>query len=51
MMYIEGNIFLLLPGNSTRYNLTKEKWLAMSGLAEDHSIVIKPADKGSCVVV
>ena len=29
----------------------KEEWLAMRRLAEDCSIVIKPADKGSCVVV
>ena len=47
----EGEIFSLLPGNSTSYNLTKEEWKAMRGLAEDRSIVIKPADKGSCVVV
>lgn len=42
--------FSLLPGDTTRYNLTKEEWLAMRALAEDRSIVIKPADKGSCVV-
>ena len=48
---VEGEIFSLLPGNSTSYNLTKEEWKAMRGLAEDRSIVIKPADKGSCVVV
>ena len=29
----------------------KEEWLAMRRLAEDCSIVIKPADKGFCVVV
>ena len=48
---MEGEIFSLLPGNSTSYNLTKEEWKAMRGLAENRSIVIKPADKGSCVVV
>ena len=48
---MEGEIFSLLSGNSTSYNLTKEKWKAIRGLAEDRSIVIKPADKGSCVVV
>ena len=48
---MEGEIFSLLSGNSTSYNLTKEKWKAIRGLAEDCSIVIKPADKGSCVVV
>ena len=48
---IEVNVFLLLPSNTTRYNLTKEEWLAMRGLAEYRNIVIKTADKGSCVVV
>ena len=48
---MEGEIFSLLSGNSTLYNLTKEKWKSIKGLAEDRSIVIKPADKGSCVVV
>ena len=48
---IENNVFLLLPSNTTRYNLTKEEWLAMKGLAEYRNIVIKTADKGSCVVV
>ena len=48
---MEGEIFSLLPGKSTSYNLTKEKWKSMTGLAEDRSIVIKPADKGPCVVV
>ena len=33
------------------YNLSKEEWLAMRILAEDQNIIIKPADKGSCVVV
>ena len=41
---------MLLPDNTTPYNFSKEE-LAMRGLAEDHSIVIKPADKGSFVVV
>ena len=44
----EGDIFSLLPGNSTSYNLTKEESKAMRGLAEDCNIVIKPTDKGSC---
>ena len=48
---MEGEIFSLLSGNSTLYNLTKEKWKSIKGLAEDRSIVIKPADKRSCVVV
>ena len=48
---MEGEIFSLLPGNSTLYSLTKEKWETMRGLAEDRSIAIKPADKGSSIVV
>ena len=32
-------------------NLPKEEWIAIKSLADDRSIVIKKADKGSCVVV
>ena len=32
-------------------NLSKEEWEALSDLQNDKSIVIKPADKGSAVVV
>ena len=31
--------------------MSKEEWQAMRNLAEDRSIVIKLADKGSCVAV
>ena len=48
---MEADLFSLLPGNTTQHNLSKEEWLAMRELAEDRSIVMKPADKGSCVVV
>ena len=48
---MEGEIFSHLPGNSTSYNLTKEEWKAMKGLAEDRIILRNPKDKGSCVVV
>ena len=44
-------VVLLLPGNTTRYNLTKEERLAAKRLAEVRSTVIKTADKGFCVVV
>ena len=47
----EKDIFSVLLGNTSTYNLTKNESLAMSGLAEDRSIIIKPADKGSCIVV
>ena len=44
-------MFSFLPGKPQAYNLTKEEWLAMRSLAEDRSIIIKPVDKGFCVVV
>ena len=47
----EHELFSFLPGKPQSYNLTKEKWQALKNLTEDRSIVIKPADKGSCVVV
>ena len=31
--------------------MSKEAWEALRGLADDRSIVIKEADKGSCAVV
>ena len=40
-----------MPGTPRDYNLSKEEWLAMTGLAEDRNIIIKPAEKGSCVVL
>ena len=48
---MEDHVFSLLPSNTTHYNLSKEEWLPMRGLAKERSIVIKPADKGSCMVV
>ena len=48
---LETEIFSVLLGTSLDYNLSKEEWLAMRGLAEDPNIIIKPADKGSCVVI
>ena len=32
-------------------NLSKEDWIAMGSLADDRSIIIKKANKGSCIVV
>ena len=40
-----------LPGKPQSYKLTKEEWQALKNLKEDRSIIIKPAGKGSCVVV
>ena len=51
LIQLEGDIFSVLTGNSSFYNLTKDEWLAMRGLADDRSIVIKPANKGSYEIV
>ena len=48
---LEIEIFYVLPGTPLDYNLSKKEWLAMRGFGEDQNIIIKPADKGSCVVV
>ena len=48
---LETEIFSVLPGTPFDYNLSKEQWLAMRGLAEDQNVMIRPADKVSCVVV
>ena len=44
-------MFSFLPGKPPAYNLTKKEWLAIQSLAEDGSLIIKPAGKGYCVVV
>ena len=48
---LENKVFSVLPGTPRNYNLPKEEWSAMRGLAEDRTIILKPADKGSCVVL
>ena len=48
---LEGELLSFLPGKPQSYNISKEEWQAMHNLAEDCSIIIKPADKGFCVVV
>ena len=47
----EKDILSILPGKATNYNLSKEEYLTMRSLQNDRSVVIKPADKGSAVVV
>ena len=32
-------------------NLSREEWNALRSLADDRSIIIKKADKGSCIVI
>ena len=50
---IENDIFENLVKGSTpiNSNMSKEEWDALKGLADDRSIIIKKADKGSCGVV
>ena len=48
---LETEMFSVLTGTPLDCNLAKEECLAMRGLAEDQNIIIKPAVKGSCVVV
>ena len=48
---LENKVFSVLPGTPRDNNLSKEEWLTMRFLAEDRDIIIKPADKGSCVVL
>ena len=48
---LENKIFSVLLGTPRDYNLSKEEWLAMRGLAEGRNIIIKPSDKGSCAVL
>ena len=46
------NELLSIVDEPIRYsNLSKEEWVAMRSLADDRSIVVKKADKGSCIVV
>ena len=47
----EKDILSILPGKATNYNLPKEKYLTIGSFQNDRSVVIKPADKGSAVVV
>ena len=47
----EKDILSILPGKATNYNLSKGEYLTMSSLQNDRSVVIKPADKESAVVV
>ena len=48
---IEKELFELEKTSLGYSNFSKEEWQAMRALANDRSIVIKKADKGSCVVV
>ena len=47
----EKDILSIRPGKDTNYNLSREEYLTMRSLENDRGVVIKPADKGSAVVV
>ena len=47
----EKDIFSLAPEREKDYNLTKDENLAMRSLENDGNVIIKPADKGSSIVV
>ena len=47
----EKDILSILPGKATNYNLPKKEYLTLRSLQNGRSVVIKPADKGSAVVV
>ena len=48
---MEHEQFSFLPGKPQSYNLTREEWQAIKNLKDGRSTIIKPADKGSCVVL
>ena len=48
---VENKLFSIVDEPIRYSNLSKEEWVAMRSLADDRSIVIKKADKGSCIVV
>ena len=48
---VENELFQITKQDLRYSNLSKEEWRAIRSLADDRSIVIKKADKGSCVMV
>ena len=48
---LESELFCFQRGKHRAYSLTKENWIDIGSILEDQSKIIKPADKGSCVVV
>ena len=48
---VKEDIFSVLPGHPKKFNLNREEYLTMRSLQNDRSVIIKPADKGSAVVV
>ena len=48
---VESDLFKAIERPMGYSNLSKEEWDAIRSLADDRNIVIKRADKGSCVVI
>ena len=48
---VENELFSIVDEPIRYFKISKEEWIAMRSLADDRSIVIKKADKGSCIVV
>ena len=38
-------------GKTEQFNLSREEYLTMRNLEDDRNVIIKPADKGSAVVI
>ena len=51
LIQVESELFKETQDSLRYSNLSQEKWRALRSLADDRSIVIKKADKGSCLVV
>ena len=48
---VENELFEITKEPIRYSNLSQEEWRSIRTLADDRSIVIKKADKGSCIVV
>ena len=48
---VENELFKAVETPLSYYNLSTEEWEAVRTLADDRNIVVKKADKGSCVVI
>ena len=48
---VEKELFELAVSHLGYSNFTKEEWTAIRSLGDDRSIIIKKADRGSCMVV
>ena len=51
LIRVEKELFSDEMNDSTQSNLSGDEWKALRNLADDRSIVIKGADKGSSVVI